>query len=120
MGFMFFSQKIRFYCIRTKRNTTFSPKLFSCRLLLSKQNEQCYLKKARNESEKGLLKGLLGVTIQLLGLKNSDTAPTASLAPPSYAPHPDRSSSRSLSLYRSCQHFLPGRRMLLSKLNEQR
>ena len=57
----------------------------------------------------------LGVTIRLLGLKNSVAVPTASPAPPSYARRPDRSSALSLSLYRSSQHFLPGRRMLLSK-----
>ena len=39
----------------------------------------------------------------------------ASPAPPSYARRPDYSSAHSLSLYQSSQHFLPGRRMLLSK-----
>ena len=67
-----------------------------------------------------LKKATLGATIQLLGLNNSVTAPTASPAPPSYTRLPDRSYAHSLSLYRSSQHFLPGRRMLPSKLNEQR
>ena len=49
------------------------------------------------------------VTIQLLGLKNSDTAPTASLAPPFYARRPARSSAQSLSLYKSSQHLLPAK-----------
>ena len=46
-------------------------------------------------------KATLGVTIQLLGLKNSVTAPTASPAPPSYARCPERSSAHSLSFYQS-------------------
>ena len=58
----------------------------------------------------------LWVTIQPLGLKKSDTIPTASLSPPSYAGHPDCLSDRSLSLYQSSQHLLPGRRMIPSKL----
>ena len=57
----------------------------------------------------------IGVTIQLLGLRNSATAPTASLISPTYARRPDRLSANSLSLYHSSQHFLPGRMMLPRK-----